>query len=506
MTLIDITNLKEAETRFRNAMEVSPNGMLMVCSRGMITQVNDELERIFGYQSSELIGESLNKLIATEHRERHSEVRQEYFRNPFVLRRMGGLPYVWGQHKNGTSIPLDVHVRPISTPNGRQAIASVVDVSRHQQLEESLREQVQHRDHFLATLSHELRNPMGAILTAVSVLRGTVDASEEILRPCQVIDRQASQMALLLDDLLDVARLTQGKISLRLEVIDLAEVCKESMETVEPLISARRHQLSTFFPAQPLWVQIDRVRILQVIENLLTNAIKYTDTEGKIELRLSQESGQAVVRVKDNGRGMSGDFIASIFDMFVQSDDTLDRSEGGMGVGLTLVRALVEMHQGGIEAKSEGPGRGSEFVVRLPVASAPPREAKSRDPARPAQGPQRLVLVEDDDDAREMMALLLRRQGYDLLASADNGLDGLQAIQELRPDVAIVDIGLPRLDGYQLARRVRAALGNTVYLIALTGYGRQEDHESVIDSGFDRHLVKPINIQELTKAMCEVMS
>ncbi len=501
VTLIDITNLKEAETRFRNAMEVSPNGMLMVCSRGRITQVNRELERIFGYDAGELLGEPLDRLIAAEHRERHATLRNDYFRNPFVLRRMGGMPYVWGEHKNGERIPLDVHVRPISTPHGRQAIASVVDVSQHQQLEQSLRDQVRSRDHFLAVLSHELRNPMGALLSAATLLDQTPDAGEAITKPSRVIIRQASQIARLLDDLLDVARVTQGKIGLRLEVIDLAEVCRDAIEAVQPLIAARRHQLDTYFPTDPIWVEGDRVRLLQVIENLLTNATKYTDVDGSIDLRVTPEAGKAVLRVRDNGRGMTEDLIASIFDMFVQSDDTLDRSEGGMGVGLTLVRSLVEMHGGTIEAHSDGPTTGSEFVVRLPVTEVAPMLQTPRE--KSSEGPRisRVVLVEDEDDAREMLAMLLRSQGFQVLAEADNGIDGLDAIRTHRPDVAIVDIGLPRLDGYQLARRVREELGQTVRLVALTGYGRDEDRDLVSRAGFDRHLVKPINVQQLIRLL-----
>lgn len=503
VTLIDITNLKEAETRFRNAMEVSPNGMLMVCSRGIITQVNSELERIFGYEPGELLGKPLGQLIAAEHRERHAGLRQEYFRNPFVLRRMGGMPYVWGAHKSGERIPLDVHVRPISTPHGRQAIASVVDVSQHQQLEESLRDQVQRRDHFLATLSHELRNPMGALLSAASLLDQTPGATEEITKPSRVIIRQASQMARLLDDLLDVARVTQGKIGLRLEVVDLVEICRDSIEAVHPLIAARHHHLGTYFPADPIWVQGDRVRLLQVIENLLTNAVKYTDPGGRIDMRVAPENGKAVLRVRDSGRGMTREFIASIFDMFVQSDDTLDRSDGGMGVGLTLVRSLVEMHDGTIEAHSEGAGTGSEFVVSLPASPEPP--AAKTDRERPADrgGVRRVVLVEDESDAREMLAMLLRSQGFQVLAEADNGIDGLDAIRALRPDVAIVDIGLPRLDGYQLARIVRDEFGQTIRLVALTGYGRDEDRDLVARAGFDRHLVKPINVQHLVDLLRE---
>ncbi len=503
MTLIDVTNLKAAESRFQSALEVSPNGILMVSSQGGITQVNSEVEQIFGYSRSELVGMPLETLIATEMRDQHRSQREEYFQDPYVIRRMGDLPYVWGLHRDGRRIPLDVHVRPIATPHGKQAIASVVDVSRHQQLEESLREQVTRRDRFLATLSHELRNPMGAILTAASVLNAPGAETPELDAACDVIRRQASRMSRLLDDLLDVARVTQGKITLRMELVDLVEACRNSVEAVRPMIEAHRHQCQTRYPEQPVWVRADRIRLVQVIENLLTNAIKYTDDTGLIEVVVSRRGSRAIVSVRDNGRGMPPELIETIFDMFVQSDETLDRSDGGMGVGLTLVRSLLQMQDGTIEARSAGPGQGSEFVVELPLAEPPTARSTQLASARTGDSTvsTRLILVEDDDDARDMLASLLRRYGQQVLATASDGLEGFDKIMQLRPEVAILDIGLPKLDGYALGRKLREQLGDQIYLIAVTGYGRNEDRETVIESGFDQHLVKPVEIKQLVRLL-----
>jgi two-component system CheB/CheR fusion protein len=512
MTLVDITGIKEAESRFRTAMEVSPNGMLMVCSRGMITQVNSELERIFGYTRDELIGQPLEKLVASDSSEHHKTLRQEYFRDPYVIRRMGGMPYVWGEHRDGRAIPLDVHVRPILTPHGRQAIASVVDVSQHQQLEASLREQVQQRDRFLATLSHELRNPMGAILSAASVLRtqaekGSPEGQSQWLAPCDVIRRQASRMSRLLDDLLDVARVTQGKITLRIEVVDLNEICRTSAEAVRPMMQSHRHRFDLQLPEEPTWVRGDRVRLVQIVENLLTNAIKYTDDEGEIQLTLIRRDFRSFLVVRDNGRGMTPELMSTIFDMFVQSDETLDRREGGMGVGLTLVRSLVEMHEGKIEATSDGAGQGSQFTVQLPLSDPPQTSSPGAAVATPTNSSQtRVVLVEDDNDAREMMATLLQHHGHDVLATAADGAEGLEMITRLEPDAAILDIGLPKIDGYSLARQLRDRLGSRIYLIALTGYGRSEDRETVIEAGFNQHLVKPVNIKQLNEVLRRVPS
>ena len=498
MTLVDVTPLKAVEMQFSNVLEVSPSGLLMVDGQGRISLVNSKITEIFGYDSGELVGKPVEMLIEDRERSRHGQLRKQYFRDPHVIQRMGPNSVVWGQRKSGERIPLDVRVVPVDTPTGVQAIASVVDITDHQNLEESLRDQVEQRDRFLATLSHELRNPMAAILTAASVLRDS--ASPEVVNPCAVIRRQASQIATLLDDLLDVSRVTQGKIKLRLEPIHLVDVCRESLEAVEPLIKKYKHKVTIDQPELDVWVEADRVRIVQAVVNLLTNAIKYTSDQGIIEIRVRCEDDQAVLRVRDNGCGMPKELLRSVFDMFVQSDQTLERSEGGMGVGLTLVRSLVDLHHGSIDALSDGPGKGSEFVVRLPMTDKRATKISSHQPTD-APNALRLVLVEDNDDTREMMVELLSRSGYDVVASAADGVSGYNVIMQQRPDAALLDIGLPELDGYQLARKVRKEIGHDIRLIALTGYGRDEDHEAVLDAGFNEHLVKPVSIKQLRAAL-----
>ena len=498
MTLVDVTPLKAVEMQFSNVLEVSPSGLMMVDGLGQISLVNSKITEMFGYEADELVGQPVEVLIEDRERARHDQLRKRYFRDPHVIQRMGPNSVVWGQRKNGDRIPLDVRVVPVDTPTGVQAIASVVDVTDHQDLEESLRYQVEQRDRFLATLSHELRNPMAAILTAASVLRDT--ESPDVENPCAIIRRQASQIATLLDDLLDVSRVTQGKIKLRVEPIDLVDVCHESLEAVEPMIKKYRHNVTFDQPDQGVWVNADRVRIVQTVVNLLTNAIKYTSEQGEIDIRVRCEGDQSTLRVRDNGCGMSKELIRSVFDMFVQSDQTLDRSDGGMGVGLTLVRSLVDLHHGSIDAFSDGPGKGSEFVVRFPATAEP----TSKDPSHRIDNirkASRLVLVEDNDDTREMMVELLSRSGYDVVASAADGVAGYNVIMQHRPDAAILDIGLPELDGYQLARKVRKELGGDIRLLALTGYGRDEDHEAVLEAGFNEHLVKPVSIKQLHAAL-----
>jgi two-component system CheB/CheR fusion protein len=505
LTLIDITMVKEAEARFSNAVSVSPNGILIVDQRGLITMINAEVERIFGYAEDELIGKPIEILVSESEAGHHTKLRTEFFGRPRLIRRMGGMSYVWGVHKNGSKIPLDIRVNPIETPTGVQAIASIVDFTEHQKLESTLREQVTQRDRFLATLSHELRNPIAAVLTSASLLRRLAGADPIIERPIDVIHRQTSHMATLLDDLLDVSRVTQGKIDLRLKPIDLVAACKEALESVGAMAKRHYHTIRAELPSIPIYIHADRVRILQIIENLLTNAIKYTKESGEIILTASTSATSAILRVRDNGCGMSHELQATIFDMFVQSDETLDRSQGGMGVGLTLVKSLVELHQGTIVAASEGKDRGSEFTVCLPLTDLRPIAA-----VKPAnvfnKSDVTMVLVEDIEDSRTMFASLLELEGYEVLATASDGIEGLEVIKRLRPAVALLDIGLPKIDGYQLARTLRSELGESIFLVALTGYGRGEDHEAVLEAGFNVHLVKPVNIDTLNgvleKAVC----
>lgn len=500
LTLIDITMVKEAEARFSNAVSVSPNGILIVDQRGLITMLNAEVVRIFGYTETELIGNSIETLVTDSEGDQHAQLRADFFQHPRLIRRMGGMSYVWGVHKDGSKIPLDIRVNPIDTPTGMQAIASIVDFTEHQKLESTLRDQVIQRDRFLATLSHELRNPIAAVLTSASLLRRGAGTDANVKQPIAVIHRQTTHMATLLDDLLDVSRVTQGKIDLRRKPIDLVAACKEAVESVNPMAVRRQHVIRTILPSRSTYIHADRVRILQIVENLLTNAIKYTQESGEIVLDLSADAMSAILRIRDNGCGMSKELQNTIFDMFVQSDDTLDRSQGGMGVGLTLVKSLVELHQGTIDAASDGKDLGSEFTVRLPLTdlrpvAVPPLESKVD------RSDVTMVLVEDIDDSRTMFASLLQLEGYQVVATASDGLEGHEVISRLRPAVALLDIGLPKIDGYQLARRLREEIGESIFLVALTGYGRGEDHEAVLEAGFNAHLVKPVNIDTLNAVL-----
>ncbi len=307
-------------------------------------------------------------------------------------------------------------------------------------------------------------------------------------------------MSMLLDDLLDVARITQGKIDFRIEVLDLNDLVYEATQAMQPAIQTRRQHLSVIPADAPVMVEGDPTRLLQIVENLLTNASKYTPAEGAVSLELRKEVDHCEMHVRDNGRGIHPDLLDDIFDMFFQSNNALDRSEGGMGVGLTLVRTLVEMHHGTVTAHSNGPGHGSQFVIRLPLTSKQP----AKPPVQPVVAPcaaRRVLLVEDNPDTRNMLQAILKLDGFQVEV-AEDGQQGLDAILAQRPDVALIDIGLPRLDGYEVARRVRQELdASEVQLVALTGYGQARDREAVFQAGFDEHVVKPVNPQKLARLL-----
>jgi two-component system CheB/CheR fusion protein len=373
-------------------------------------------------------------------------------------------------------------------------------IQRCQDAEEDAREAVRRRDHFLAMLSHELRNPLGAVLNSAHLIQRS-DSDEAARKEAQaVIVRQARQMARLLDDLLDVSRITQNKIDIRRELVDLRDTTNEAILAARPMIETRQQTLNVEIANEPLTLMGDAARLQQIQVNLLHNAAKYTPPGGEIHLRLKREQDVAVLRVRDTGSGIPREMLESVFELFVQSNRTLDRSDGGMGVGLTLVRALVSLHGGTVTAFSEGAGRGSEFVVRLPLSV-------DKVPVRPVAPPPasmagtRVLIVEDNADSREMLAQLLSMDGCSVAVAVD-GREGLDAMHRQKFDVALIDIGLPGIDGYGVARAVRSDRSNDgIYLVALTGYGRPEDRRAVLDAGFDEHLVKPVQPDELAKVL-----
>lgn len=376
---------------------------------------------------------------------------------------------------------------------------AAVDITTGKQMEEALREADRRKDEFLAMLAHELRNPLTPIRNAAQILKlvGPSDANQQWAR--EVIERQTQHLTRLVDDLLDVSRITQGKVTLQYEPIEMSAIIHRAVETNRPLIDARKHKLTVKLPYEPVYVEGDLTRLVQVADNLLNNATKYTDEGGHIKLEVAVEGKEAVIRVRDNGMGLSADLLPHVFGLFTQAARSLDRSQGGLGIGLTLVRQLVEMHGGRVEARSDGFGHGSEFIVRLPSATVKAIAEKTEsDPVQVAPHKLRVLVVEDNVDSAEMMAFVLNLSGHETQIAYD-GLSALDAARDFSPQVVLCDIGLPGMNGYEVAERLRSQSEfKHTRLIALTGYGQEEDRRRAHDAGFDYHLTKPVEPDVLT--------
>jgi signal transduction histidine kinase/CheY-like chemotaxis protein len=359
---------------------------------------------------------------------------------------------------------------------------------------------VRQRDEFLALLGHELRNPLGALRNAATLVERSDTGVPGLERPLAIIDRQLRHLTQLVDDLLDVARVTSGKIALKQLPIDLVAAARAMVDEVGKACRERRLQIGLRAPDDAVVVMADPVRLDQILNNLFTNALKYTPANGRIGVSVAVERGEAVLRVADTGVGLSADVLPTIFEPFTQAARTLDRSQGGIGLGLSVVRALARLHGGDVAVTSAGLGHGSEFVVRLPHAPSArvAVEARETTPAPLVNAPRHILIVEDGADNRESLQELLEAQGH----RVDTAIDGERGVEQAlagRPEVALVDIGLPRLDGYEVARRIRGAMGSKIFLIALTGYGQPDDRARAAAAGFDVHITKPLDIGTLER-------
>lgn len=373
--------------------------------------------------------------------------------------------------------------------------------------EQSLREADRRKDNFIATLAHELRNPLAPILNAVTVLRHSALGEDQLAMCRDIIERQVVQMSHLLEDLLDVSRVTRNRIELRREKFALQRAVEQALETTRPLTDAQRHRVVLHMPTEPIIVHADLTRLTQVLANLLNNATKYTDPGGCVTVALTREGHEAVLKVRDTGVGIDPSQLSHVFDMFAQLEPSLERSHGGLGIGLSLARGLVELHGGRIEARSEGRGRGSEFIVRLPV-TPPDDGGVGVTPRAAADGnrmpaPNRILVIDDNVDACRTLAALLQLNGQEV-RTAFGGPEGLKLLQSWRPAVAVVDIGMPDINGYALCQQVRAQpWGQAIRMIACTGWGQLEDRERAREAGFDAHVVKPVDIGTLLRLVAQ---
>ena len=492
----------------RSLIESNIDALMTTDPRGIITDVNRQMELLTGCTRDELIGAPF----------------KNYFTDP--ERAEAGIKLVLAEGKV-TDFELTARAREgqetvvsynATTFHDRDrrlqgVFASARDVTERRRVEDQMRDQKatlsdlhRRKDEFLAMLSHELRSPLAPIANAVQLL-GLQQASENpVQRQARsIIERQFGHLQHLVDDLLEVSRITTGRVRLRREDVAVSHIVELAVETVRPVVTQRRHELVVSLPPEPIWLSADAARLEQVVVNLLANAAKYTDEGGHIWLTVQREDDQCVVRVRDNGVGIAPDLLPWIFDLFTQATRSLDRSQGGLGIGLALVHRLTNLHEGTVEAHSVV-GEGSEFIVRLPIAAATPSlPALGHNLDRPAGRPLRVLAVDDNLDTVDSFAMLLTALGHDV-RTAHDGISALAAAKVYLPDVALLDIGLPGLSGFEVAKRIRQdpTLAHVV-LVAVTGYGQDTDRDASRQAGFDHHMVKPARLEQLEDILAGVV-
>ncbi len=488
--------LRDSEHRMRAILDRASAVVFFKDREGRYLFVNEEFLRIFALEREFVIGKVEKELfprgIATELRDHDVRVWQSG--GPLTIEEV--VPQTDGMH---TYVATKFLLQDAEgAPYALCGIAT--DITAQKDTEEALRQADRRKDIFLATLSHELRNPLAPIRHAVRLLRSPRTSPRDTAQAQEIIERQSQHLSRLLDDLLDVSRITRGSVELRKELLSISSVIETALEAVRPLIEARGHTVSVDVPERPVYVYADSVRLSQVLANLLTNAAKYTPPGGSIRIEGRHENETVVLRVIDNGIGIAPEVLPRIFEMFSQGRSERQHAEGGLGIGLALVRGLLELHGGTIEARSAGVGRGSEFIVRVPVGDDGLTVDALLAPGAslaPASDVVKVLIADDNRDAADSLAILLRGDGHEIRKAYD-GAAALETAQEFRPDVALLDIGMPGLDGYEVAQRIREEpWGQGVTLVALTGWGQAQDKERAMAAGFDHHVTKPVEPERL---------
>jgi PAS domain S-box-containing protein len=483
--------LRESQERFARFMQHLPGLAWVKDHQGRYVYVNDAAEKAFRVPRERLYGRRDDEVFPQATAAPFKENDRRALASETGVRVIETLTTEQGELQHSI-----VSRFAIPGPEGEAPMVGgiAIDITDRIEVEAALKEADRRKDEFLAMLAHELRNPLGPIRNAVQVMKLLTPSDVTLLQAREMIERQVQNLTRLVDDLLDVSRITRGKVSLHQEPVELAAVINRSVETSRPLIEANRHTLTLSLPPESIRVVADPTRLEQVFSNLLNNAAKYTERGGSLGLTVRRQGDEVLVNVRDTGFGIPAELLPHVFDLFTQADSTLARSQGGLGIGLTLVQSLVEMHGGRVTAHSDGPGKGSEFVVSLPICADTTGPGQAEEQAASCSFPTatclHILVVDDNADAAESLAMLLRLWGHAVRTSHD-GQSGLKAALSYRPDVVFLDIGLPGLDGYEVARRLREEFGETMRLVALTGYGQQEDRRRAEEVGFDDHLTKP---------------
>lgn len=493
--------LREGEEKFRTVAETTASAMF-IHQGALCLYVNPAAEVMTGYTRDELLAMSFWDIVHPDYK---AAVRERG-----LLRTQQALDPARYEFKiltkQGEERWVDLAVGTIQYKGSPAIMGTAYDITERRRAEEDRAQLLQearaanrHKDEFLATLAHELRNPLAPIRNALAVLRMLGFDNPALARARDIIDRQVHHMVRIIDDLLDVSRIEHGKIALHPEMLNLVPVIHQAVESCSHLITARSHKLTVSLPSDPLILQGDPTRIEQILCNLLTNAAKYTPSGGHIRLAVESQDQEIIIRVQDNGIGIAPEMLPRIFELFTQASPSLDYPHGGLGIGLTLVRYLAQLHGGRVAAFSAGLGKGSEFVVRLPAQKPAPLLPPPRnDFINPARGPaRRILIIEDHGDSRETLQILLQLWGHSVEA-AETGSEGLAKAAHTTPDIALIDVGLPGMNGYEVAQRLRHLLGNRSFLVALTGYGQSEDVQRALNAGFHMHLVKPVHADTLS--------
>jgi PAS domain S-box-containing protein len=502
--------LRASEARKASILRTSLDAILTIDTDGKVLEMNPATENMFGYAADELVGQNLKMLMPEPYHNEHDGYIANYLHTG-QAKIIGIGREVVGRRKDGSTFPMELAVITYEVDKRRFFTGFVRDISREKENEKrvyglltELREADRRKDEFLATLAHELRNPLAPLRNMLEIMKHA-DGNGNLPRQArETMERQVRHLVRLVDDLLDMSRINRNKLELRKERVELASVINAALEMCRPLMEGAKHELIVTLPPEPIYLDADPVRLSQVFSNLLNNSCKYTEPGGHITVTAERHGGGVVVKVKDNGIGIPPDMLGRVFDMFTQVDRSLERSQDGLGIGLTLVKRLAEMHHGLVEAFSEGPGRGSEFKVLLPVLSGS-EPAKSAVPtADPRMTTARRILVVDDNRASaESLVALLELTGNETHIAYD-GLQAVGAAERFRPDVALLDVGLPKLNGLDVARRIREQpWGKDMILVALTGWGQDDDRHRSKAAGFDHHMVKPVDLGLLMKLLAE---
>ena len=506
--LIELEKANQLHTArlLASIVESSNDAIIGKSLDGIIQSWNAAAEHLFGHTAEQAVGQHISLVIPADRLDEEEQIianlkagkRIEQYETERVRR-------------DGQRILVSLTISPIKDESGNVIGASKIvrDVTDRRRLEVDLRrlaadlsETDRRKNEFLATLAHELRNPLAPMSNMLEVVKRANGDGETLKRAYDTIERQLDQMVRLVDDLLDLNRITHDRLELRRSEVELSSVIQQAVEVARPLIDAAGHNFFIDLPAEPIYLNADRARLAQLFGNLLNNSCKYTRPNGKITLSADRSDDEVVVTVKDDGAGIPPDKLDSIFDMFMQVDGTAERSQGGLGIGLTLVRRLTEMHGGSIEANSTGQGQGSAFIVRLPVIRTPGEiSSAASDTPAVSSAKRRILIVDDNKDSADSLALLLEITGNKTFMAHD-GVEAVEAIEKHRPEVVLLDIGLPKLDGHEVCRRVREQpWGKNIVVIALTGWGQEDDRRKSEEAGFNGHLVKPVDYDKLLELL-----